>query len=98
MVEGKAGRVALVTGAGGPGGMGATIAWRFAQDGMAVGILDINGGGAETVAAEIVAASGRAIDLAADVSDRAQVQAAVHGTGARACPRKQCRHRGMVCV
>ncbi|HEX7853551.1 MAG TPA: SDR family NAD(P)-dependent oxidoreductase [Sphingobium sp.] len=77
MAEGKAGGVALVTGAGDPGGMGAAVARRFAKDGMAVGILDLNGGGAEAVAAEIRAAGGRAIGLAADVSDRAQVRAAV---------------------
>ena len=70
-------RVALVTGAGDPDGMGAAIARRFAQDGMAVGVLDIAGDGAQAVADAITAAGGKAIPLTADVSDRAQVEAAL---------------------
>lgn len=70
-------KVALITGAGDPAGMGAAIARRFARAGMAVGLLDINGDGARQIAAEIEAAGGRALALEADVSDRAQVEAAV---------------------
>lgn len=68
-------RVALVTGAG--SGMGAAISQRFARDGMAVGVLDINPIAARQVAEEIKRAGGRAIDLQADVSDEAQIGKAV---------------------
>jgi NAD(P)-dependent dehydrogenase (short-subunit alcohol dehydrogenase family) len=70
-------RVALVTGAGDPAGMGAAVARRFARSGMAVGLLDINGAGAEAIAREIVDSGGKAIGLTADVTDRGQVEAAV---------------------
>ncbi|HUD29798.1 MAG TPA: SDR family NAD(P)-dependent oxidoreductase, partial [Novosphingobium sp.] len=42
-----------------------------------VGVLDIDGGGAEAVAAQIVAAGGRAIALQADMGERSQVEAGV---------------------
>ncbi|HEY8384796.1 MAG TPA: SDR family NAD(P)-dependent oxidoreductase [Porticoccaceae bacterium] len=70
-------KVALVTGAGDPDGMGAAIARRFARDGMAVAVLDINGKGAEQVAAQINQNGGRALALTVDVSDRDSVAAAV---------------------
>ena len=68
-------RVALVTGAA--AGIGRAICLRLARDGIAIGALDISGEGAERTAAEVRAAGGRAIGLTADVSSRAQVQAAV---------------------
>lgn len=71
------GRVALVTGAGDPHGMGAAVARRFADEGMAVALLDINEEGALATVAMIEASGGRAIAVAADVSDRAQVTAAL---------------------
>jgi NAD(P)-dependent dehydrogenase (short-subunit alcohol dehydrogenase family) len=67
-------RVALVTGAG--SGMGEATSKRFAQDGMAVGVLDINAEAAQRVASEIAASGGRAVALVADVSKTAQVEAA----------------------
>lgn len=70
-------KVALVTGAGDHDGMGAAIARRFARDGMAVAVLDINGKGAEQVAAQINQNGGRALALTVDVSDRDSVAAAV---------------------
>ncbi len=68
-------RVALVT--GGASGMGASTCKRFARDGMAVGVLDINLAGAEAVAAEINASGGRALALEASIADKAQVGVAV---------------------
>ncbi len=68
-------KVALVTGAG--TGMGEAISHRLARDGMAVGVLDINGEAAETVAKAITDAGGRAVPVVADVSDRGQVEDAI---------------------
>jgi 3-oxoacyl-[acyl-carrier protein] reductase len=53
------------------------VARRLAADGALVAVLDRQQAAAQEVAAEIVAAGGRAIGLAADVSERDQVQAAV---------------------
>lgn len=77
MVEHKTRGVALVTGAGDPDGMGAAIARRFARDGMAVGILDINSDGAPSIVEQIKASGGEALALKADVTDRDQVESAV---------------------
>jgi 2-hydroxycyclohexanecarboxyl-CoA dehydrogenase len=71
-------RTAIVT--GGASGMGKATAQRFAADGIAVGVLDRDGPGAETVAAQIVADGGKAVALAADVGDPAQIEAAVAKT------------------
>ncbi len=66
---------AVVTGAG--RGIGRGIALRLARDGHAVAVNDVNKAGAEEVAAEITAAGGRAIAIAADVTDRDAVFAMV---------------------
>ncbi|WP_188773224.1 SDR family NAD(P)-dependent oxidoreductase [Novosphingobium endophyticum] len=71
-------RTAIVT--GGASGMGKATAQRLARDGRSVGVLDIDRAGAEAVAAEIAAAGGKAIALAADMADRSQVEAAVAET------------------
>jgi len=52
----------------------------FAAEGAAVGVADVNAANAELVAKEIVADGGRAIGIAADVSDPAQVEAMVART------------------
>jgi len=68
-------RTALITGGG--AGMGEAISRRFAGDGMAVGVLDINVEAASAVAQSIIESGGKALALAANVADRAQVEAAI---------------------
>ena len=61
-VEGKlAGKVCLVTGAG--GGIGKGIAARFAAEGARVAVADINAGAAEQTARDINAASGPGVAM-----------------------------------
>ncbi|GGE19256.1 3-oxoacyl-[acyl-carrier protein] reductase [Gemmobacter megaterium] len=66
------GKIAIVTGAG--GGFGEGIAKLFAAEGARVGVLDLRADAAERVAAEIGA---NAVALAADVTSRPQMEAAV---------------------
>lgn len=75
MTRGEKPRVAVVTGAG--SGMGEATSLRFARDGMAVGVMDINGDAAESVSRRIREAGGRAVALQADVASRSQVEAAL---------------------
>ncbi len=74
------GKVALVT--GGASGIGKAIALRYAAEGAHVVIADLNGDGAEAVAAEIRKARGfrRAIGLKMNVTSEAEVQAAFERT------------------
>ena len=69
------GRVALVTGAG--SGIGRAVALRLAKEGAASAVLDRSEAAAGSVAAEIEAGGGRAMPLAADVTEAAEVDAAV---------------------
>jgi len=68
-------RVAVVTGAA--SGIGREIALGLADAGATVVLADLNGAGAEEVAAEIAAADGRATAVAADVSEPSQARAMV---------------------
>jgi len=70
-----AGKVALVTGAG--SGIGRASAARFAREGAAVGVLDLDGDAAAGTVEIVEADGGRALALSADVSRADQVGAAV---------------------
>jgi meso-butanediol dehydrogenase/(S,S)-butanediol dehydrogenase/diacetyl reductase len=70
-----AGKVALVTGAG--RGIGRGIALRLARDGADVALVDLGPDGINAVAEEIAEIGVKSTTFVADVSDRAQVFAAV---------------------
>lgn len=69
------GRVALVTGGG--NGLGAATARRFAEDGAAVVVADVQDDAAARVAAEITGAGGRATSVRLDATSEADNAAAV---------------------
>lgn len=79
MAESKlAGKAAIVT--GGAQGIGKAIAQTLAQAGAAVAIADLRLDSAEATAREIEHSGGRAIGLAMDVTDEAQVDQGVDAT------------------
>ncbi|MDP5279478.1 SDR family NAD(P)-dependent oxidoreductase [Sphingomonas sp. DG1-23] len=69
------GRVAIVTGSG--GGLGRTHALYLASQGARLVVNDLSQDAADSVAAEIVAAGGEALAIAASVTDEAAVAAMV---------------------
>jgi 3-oxoacyl-[acyl-carrier protein] reductase len=75
MSEAGTARVAIVTGAA--RGIGAATAKRLAEDGFGVAVLDLDEGSAKGTVEAIESAGGRAMAVGADVSDPAQVDAAV---------------------
>lgn len=76
-----AGKTAIIS--GGATGAGGAASKLFAAEGARVAIFDINVAAGEAVVAEIVQAGGEAAFFAADVSDRAQIEAALAGANAR---------------
>jgi 3-oxoacyl-[acyl-carrier protein] reductase len=68
-------RVAIVTGAA--RGIGAATALRLATDGFAIAVIDLDEAATKTTVEAIEAKGGRALAVGADVSDAAQVEAAV---------------------
>ncbi len=75
MIYEFAGKVAMITGAG--GGIGRATAIAFAASGAAVVVSDINEGGGTATVDMIAAAGGTAIFQICDVSSAAQVKALV---------------------
>ena len=69
------GRSALIT--GGAGGVGRETAILFGSEGAVVTVVDLDRDAAQAVADEVVAAGGRAIGVAADVSRAADAEAMV---------------------
>ncbi|MEU2600169.1 3-oxoacyl-ACP reductase FabG [Streptomyces hirsutus] len=68
-------RVAVVTGAA--RGIGAATAVRLAAEGHAVAVIDLDEGACKETVEKITTAGGRALAVGCDVSDEAQVEAAV---------------------
>lgn len=73
-----ANKVAVVTGGG--SGFGEGIARRFAAEGAAVAIGDLNLAGAERVAGDIAKTGGKSVAVAVDVSNAGQMQALIAAT------------------
>jgi 3-oxoacyl-[acyl-carrier protein] reductase len=68
-------QTAIVTGAA--RGIGAAVASRLADDGFAVGLLDLDEAGVKATAAAIESAGGRAVAVVADIADATAVEDAV---------------------
>jgi len=69
------GKTVIVTGGG--GGIGGATCRRFAREGAAVAVLDLDPAAAQRVAAQIRGDGGRAEAIGCDITDRASVDAAV---------------------
>jgi 2-hydroxycyclohexanecarboxyl-CoA dehydrogenase len=74
------GRTVVVTGGG--GGIGGATCRRFAAEGAKVAVLDLDAAAAERVAGAIREAGGAAQAFRCDITDRAEVDAAVAGAQA----------------
>ena len=70
-----AGKVAIVTGAGGDKGIGAAYAWTLAEAGAAVVVADVDASGAEIVSERLVARGFMAIPVPVDITEQTSVDA-----------------------
>lgn len=75
------GKIGIVTAAA--SGMGRAGAVRFAREGAAVAVVDLDEAGAEAAAGEIAGAGGQALALAGDLRDDAFAKAIVRDTAKR---------------
>jgi len=75
------GKTAIVTGGG--SGIGRAIAFRFAANGAAIRILDVNKNEADTVSQQIVNAGGHASAHTCDVTSHAQVREVIRELSAQ---------------
>ena len=89
------GKVAVITGAA--SGMGRATAMRFAKEGAAVVVADLNSQAGEATVSEIAAGGGRAVFQHTDVGSDDGYQGADRSRGERIRPARyhlqQCRHR-----
>jgi NAD(P)-dependent dehydrogenase (short-subunit alcohol dehydrogenase family) len=76
-----AGKRALITGAG--SGIGRATAKLLAEQGVAVGVVDVDDDAAEQVASEISRAGGQAVFFQADVADEDQVARSIEAVAAK---------------
>ncbi len=72
------GKVAIITGAA--AGIGRASALLFARQGASIAAVDLDRGGSEALVSEILKTGGRAVALAGDVSQAADVQRIVRQT------------------
>ena len=92
-----AGKIALIS--GGATGMGGASSKLFAAEGAKVGIVDRNEEASRAVVAQIEAAGGTAMYVVADVSDEAQVNAAVAAVNASlGAPNVLFNHAGTIII
>ena len=85
MADRLAGKVALITGAG--GGQGRAAAIMFAREGARIVAADVKTEGGNETVQMVRAAGGQAEFIAADVSKAPQVEAAPLALGYRCCVR-----------
>lgn len=74
-MQGLAGKVVVITGAG--SGLGRESAYELAKEGSRIAVLDVNVDGAQETVSTITAAGGDAFAVQCDVASSASVQAAV---------------------
>lgn len=80
-------RTAVVTGAASPRGIGRATALRYAEEGWAVALLDLDGDGARAAAEDIAARTGvPTLGVAADVTSRDSVFAAAESVRSAELP------------